>query len=172
VCEKLRELYVNLECVDMDFVLLSSSGITIHELLLVAAGWRTSLVELREAVGSPAALPEGGPAIYVEAARAASRQLQPLAVLIASLGQMQLLQQRIRHELASTSRSAPVAYLKYGALQCSMPGTIFLYLICSNSVSSRKFLGSDAWLLIPGWGPAGSVALSGTDYVHSRISLL
>ncbi|CAL8464950.1 g4485 [Coccomyxa elongata] len=68
------------------------------------AGWRTSLSELREVVGSPFALPEGGPQVYAESVRAAIKQLHPLPVLIASLGQMQLLQQRISHELASFSR--------------------------------------------------------------------
>ncbi len=58
-------------------------------------------------VGSSFALPEGGPQMYAESVRAAFKQLQPLPVLIASLGQMQLLQQRISHELASLSRWAP-----------------------------------------------------------------
>ncbi len=71
---------------------------------MVSAGWRTSLSELRDVVGSPFALPEGGPQVYAESIKGAFKQLQPLPVLIASLGQMQLLQQRIRHELASISR--------------------------------------------------------------------
>ncbi|KAK9917364.1 hypothetical protein WJX75_003552 [Coccomyxa subellipsoidea] len=101
-------------------------------------GWRTSLVELREAVGSPAALPEGGPAIYVEAARAASRQLQPLAVLIASLGQMQLLQQRIRHELASTSRLEGDALL-----HCALEGLNAVVLADAKAAASSRGDGGD-----------------------------
>lgn len=57
-------------------------------------------------MGSPSVVPEGGPLVYVDAARAAAKQLQPLALLVASLGQMQLLQRRITHELASISRSS------------------------------------------------------------------
>ena len=42
--------------------------------------------------------------MYVEAARASARQLQPLALLLSALGQTQLLQRRIASELRAISR--------------------------------------------------------------------
>lgn len=68
-------------------------------------GWRAALLELREAVGSCGSAAEAGPQVYTEAARAAARQLQSLALLATSIGQMQLLQQRLAFELRSMSRS-------------------------------------------------------------------
>ena len=67
-------------------------------------GGRSSLASMREALGPPGGGSEGGPSIYMDAAKAASRQLQTLAPLIAAIGQAQLLQQRIEFELRSMSR--------------------------------------------------------------------
>lgn len=67
-------------------------------------GWGASLAELREALKAGNGTPEGGPALYTEAARAAARQLQPLALLLSAVGQTQLLQLRIASQLRAMSR--------------------------------------------------------------------
>ena len=67
-------------------------------------GWRSSLTDMGEAPGPPSGGSEGSPGIYMDAAKAASRQLQTLGPLIAAIGQAQLLQQRTASELRSISR--------------------------------------------------------------------
>jgi len=67
-------------------------------------GWRSSLIDMGEAPGPPGGGSEGSPGIYMDAAKAASRQLQTLGPLIAAIGQAQLLQQRTASELRSISR--------------------------------------------------------------------
>ena len=67
-------------------------------------GWRGSLADMREAIGPPGGGSGGSPSTYMDAAKAASRQLQTLAPLIAAIGQAQVLQQRTGFELKSTSR--------------------------------------------------------------------
>ena len=67
-------------------------------------GLQGSLADMREAIGPPGGGSGGYPSTYMDAAKAASRQLQTLAPLIAAIGQAQLLQQRTNFELRSTSR--------------------------------------------------------------------
>ena len=67
-------------------------------------GWQSSLVGMREALEPAGGGSEGSPSTYMDAAKAASRQLQTLAPLIAAIGQAQLLQQRVAFELTSMSR--------------------------------------------------------------------
>lgn len=73
-------------------------------LRLCLPGWRSSLADMREALGPPGGASEGGPSSYMDAAKAASRQLQALGPLVAAIGQAQLLQQRTNSELQSISR--------------------------------------------------------------------
>ena len=63
---------------------------------------------MREAIGPPGGGSGGSPSTYMDAAKAASRQLQTLAPLIAAIGQAQLLQQRTDFELRSTSRCVAI----------------------------------------------------------------
>ena len=79
-------------------------------------GWRGSLADMREAVGPPGGGSGGSPSTYMDAAKAASRQLQTLAPLIAAIGQAQLLQQRTNFELRSTSRCVARLRLWNGGL--------------------------------------------------------
>ena len=71
---------------------------------LCLAGGKASLADMGEALGPLSGSSEGGPSAYLDAAKAASRQLQTLGPLIAAIGQSQLLQQRIESELRSISR--------------------------------------------------------------------